>query len=46
MAQRRQRIEELEGQDLQAQLLGDEEVKPIEFDGTKSYQFYKTNEED
>ena len=42
MAQRKQRVEDLEGQDLQAHLIGDEEVQPLEFDGKKSFQFFKT----
>jgi hypothetical protein len=33
-------IHEGDGQEHLSQLLGDEEVQPIEFDGTESFQYF------
>lgn len=43
---RAKRVQEIEGQDHLSQLVGDEEVKPIEFDHGKSFQFFTIEKED
>lgn len=45
MARQKRRNEE-DGQEHLAQLLGDEEVQPLEFDGKKSFQFFKIEKEE